>query len=119
MEYSTCVNRAVAPTTKKMNETTISYSTSVNQLVAMASRLYRAFLDERFFTTKEALALTHNKNTCMNTLSQLVKSRQVVKVRRGLYEVVPLEHVGNEKPAADKSLLARKIIQVSLGDCSS
>lgn len=75
----------------------------------MASKLYRAFLDGRFFTTKDALVLTPNKNTCMNTLSQLVKSRHIVRVRRGLYEIVPLEHVGNEKPAADKFLLARKI----------
>jgi predicted transcriptional regulator of viral defense system len=75
----------------------------------MASRLYRAFLNDRFFTTKEALALIPNKHTCMNTLRQLVKSRHIVNVRRGLYEVVPLEQVGKEKPAADKFLLARKV----------
>lgn len=75
----------------------------------MASRLYRAFLNDRFFTTKEALALIPNKHTCMNTLRQLMKSRHIVKVRRGLYEVVPLEQVDEGKPAADKFLLARKV----------
>lgn len=75
----------------------------------MASRLYRVFLNDRFFTTKEALALIPNRHTCMNTLKQLMKSRHIVKVRRGLYEVVPLEQVGKEKPAADKFLLARKV----------
>jgi predicted transcriptional regulator of viral defense system len=78
-------------------------------MVAMASKLYRAFLKDRFFTTKEALALIPNKDTCMNTLKQLIKSKHVVKVRRGLYEIVPPEHVGGEKPAPEKFLLARKV----------
>jgi predicted transcriptional regulator of viral defense system len=75
----------------------------------MTSRLYRAFLNERFFTAEEAHALIPNKHTCMSTLRQLMKSRHIVKVRRGLYEVVPMEQVGKEKAAADKFLLARKI----------
>jgi predicted transcriptional regulator of viral defense system len=75
----------------------------------MTSRLYRAFLSDRFFTTSEALVLIPNKATCMNTLKQLLSSKQVVRVRRGLYEVVPLEHIDGQKPAADKFLLARKI----------
>jgi predicted transcriptional regulator of viral defense system len=78
-------------------------------MVAMASKLYRAFLRDRSFTTMEALALIPNRDTCMNTLKQLMKSKQVVKVRRGLYEIVPPEQVGGEKPAADKFLLARKV----------
>jgi predicted transcriptional regulator of viral defense system len=78
-------------------------------MVAMTSKLYRAFLKDRFLTTKEALALIPNKDTCMNTLKQLMKSKHVVKVRRGLYEIVPIEQVGSEKPAADKFLLARKV----------
>jgi len=78
-------------------------------MVVMTSRLYRAFLNDRFFTTKEALALIPNKHTCMNTLKQLMRSRHIVKVRRGLYEVVPLEQLGKEKAAADKFLLARKV----------
>jgi predicted transcriptional regulator of viral defense system len=75
----------------------------------MTSKLYRAFLSDRFFTTAEALVLIPNKATCMNTLKQLVSSRQVVRVRKGLYEVVPQEHIDDQKPAADKFLLARKI----------
>jgi predicted transcriptional regulator of viral defense system len=75
----------------------------------MTSKLYRAFLGDRFFTTKEALVLIPNKATCMNTLKQLLSSRQVVRVRKGLYEVVPPEHIDGQKPAADKFLLARKI----------
>jgi predicted transcriptional regulator of viral defense system len=78
-------------------------------MVAMASKLYRAFLKDRFFTTKEALALIPNKDTCMNILKQLIKSKHLVKVRRGLYEVVPPEQVGSKKPAAEKFLLACKI----------
>ena len=75
----------------------------------MTSRLYRAFLNDRFFTTKEALAFIPNKDTCMNTLKQLLNSGQIVRVRKGLYEVIPLEQVGGRKPAADKFLLARKV----------
>jgi len=75
----------------------------------MTSKLYRAFLSDRFFTTREALALIPNKDTCMNSLKQLLNSGQTAKVRRGLYEVVPLEQVGSQKPAADKFLLARKV----------
>lgn len=78
-------------------------------MVVMASKLYRAFVKDRFFTTKEALALIPNKDTCMNTLKQLMKSKHVVKVRRGLYEIVPPEQVGSQKPAAEKFLLARKV----------
>jgi predicted transcriptional regulator of viral defense system len=75
----------------------------------MASKLYRIFLNDRFFTTKEALVLIPNIATCMNTLKQLLHSKQVVRVRKGLYELVPPERVGNHKPAAEKFLLARKI----------
>jgi len=78
-------------------------------MVVMTSKLYRAFLSDRFFTTTEALVLIPNKATCMNTLKQLVSSRQVVRVRKGLYEIVPQEHMDDQKPAADKFLLARKI----------
>lgn len=75
----------------------------------MVSKLYQSFLDDRFFTTKEALALIPNKDTCMNTLKHLLGSKQIVKVRKGLYEVIPTEQVGKEKPMAEKFLLARKV----------
>jgi len=75
----------------------------------MASKLYRAFLNDRFFTTKESLVLIPNKATCMNTLKQLLSSKQVVRVRKGIYEVIPPEHIDSQKPAAEKFLLARKI----------
>lgn len=75
----------------------------------MVSKLYQAFLNDRFFTTKEALVLIPNNRTCKNTLRQLLDSKQIVKVRKGLYEVIPQEQVGKEKPAAEKFLLARKV----------
>lgn len=75
----------------------------------MVSKLYRAFLNDRFFTTKEALTLIPNKDTCMNMLKQLLNSKQIAKVRKGLYEIIPPEQVGREKPAGDKFLLARKV----------
>lgn len=76
----------------------------------MISKLYRAFLREGFFTTKEALGIIPNENTCMHTLRRLLKTKQIAKVRKGVYEIIPLEHVGDGKPAADKFLLARKIV---------
>lgn len=32
-------------------------------------------------------------------------------MRRGLYEIMPIEHIGKQKPVADKFLLARKIVE--------
>lgn len=75
----------------------------------MVSKLYQTFLNDRFFITKEALALIPNSHTCKNMLRQLLDSEQIVKVRKGLYEVIPPEHVGKEKPAAEKFLLGRKV----------
>lgn len=76
----------------------------------MISKLYRAFLSDGFFTLEEALTIIPNNSTCMNTIEHLLQTKQIVKVRRGLYEIIPLEHVGKSKPVADKLLLARKIV---------
>ncbi|MHB2037397.1 MAG: type IV toxin-antitoxin system AbiEi family antitoxin domain-containing protein [Nitrososphaerales archaeon] len=75
----------------------------------MPSKLIRAFLNDRFFTTREASKFVRNENTRKSMLKQLMNSGQIVHVRKGLYEVVPLEQVGKKKPAADKFLLARKV----------
>jgi predicted transcriptional regulator of viral defense system len=77
----------------------------------MSSKLYRAFLSDGFFTTKEARSIMPNKFTCMHTLEHLLETGQITKVRRGLYEIIPLENVGKSKPVADKFLLGRKIVQ--------
>jgi predicted transcriptional regulator of viral defense system len=77
----------------------------------MSSKLYRAFLSDGFFTTREALSIMPNKFTCMHTLEHLLETGQIAKVRRGLYEIIPLEHVGKSKPVADKFLLGRKIVR--------
>jgi predicted transcriptional regulator of viral defense system len=76
----------------------------------MISKLYRAFMNDGFFTSEEALSIIPNKFTCKNTIEHLLEARQIVKVRRGLYEIVPLEQINRPKAAADKLLLARKIV---------
>jgi predicted transcriptional regulator of viral defense system len=76
----------------------------------MISKLYRAFLNDGFFTSEEALSIIPNRFTCMNTIEHLLEARQIVKVRRGLYEIIPLEQISKPKAAADKLLLARKIV---------
>ncbi len=75
----------------------------------MVSKLYQAFLNDRFFTTREASTLLPNISTRKNTLRQLLDSNQIVKVRQGIYEIVPLEQIGQQKPVADKFLLGRKL----------
>jgi predicted transcriptional regulator of viral defense system len=77
----------------------------------MNSKLYRAFLTDGFFTTKEARSIMPNKFTCMHTLQHLLETKQIAKVRRGLYEIIPTENIGKQKPVADKFLLARKIVE--------
>jgi len=47
----------------------------------------------------------------MHTLEHLRETGRIAKVRRGLYEIIPLEHIGKSKPAADKFLLGRKIVR--------
>jgi predicted transcriptional regulator of viral defense system len=76
----------------------------------LISKLYRAFLDDGFFTSEEALSIIPNRFTCMNTIEHLLETRQIVKVRRGLYELIPLEQISKPKAATDKFLLARKIV---------
>ena len=76
----------------------------------MISKLYRAFLNDGFLTSEEALAIIPNRFTCMNTIEHLLAAGQIVKVRRGLYEIIPLEQISKPKAAADKFLLARKIV---------
>jgi predicted transcriptional regulator of viral defense system len=76
----------------------------------LTSKLYRAFLNDGFFTTEEARSILPNKFTCQNTIEHLLAAGQIVKVRRGLYEIIPLELVGKPKAIADKFLLARKIV---------
>lgn len=76
----------------------------------MISKLYRAFLNDGFFTSEEALSIIPNRFTCMNTIEHLLEARQIVKVRRGLYEIIPLEQISKTRAAADKLLLARKIV---------
>lgn len=76
----------------------------------MTSKLVREFLNDRFFTTREASEFFRNQSTRKSTLKRLSKSGQIVHVRKGLYEVVPLEQIGKKKPVADKFLLARKVI---------
>jgi predicted transcriptional regulator of viral defense system len=75
----------------------------------MPSKLVREFLNDRFFTTREASKFVRNESTRKSMLKQLMNSGQIVHVRKGLYEVVPLEQVGKEKSVADKFLLARKV----------
>jgi len=75
----------------------------------LVSKLYQAFLNDRFFTTREASTLLPNISTRKNTLRQLLDSNQIVKVRQGIYEIVPLEQIGQQKPVADKFLLGRKL----------
>jgi predicted transcriptional regulator of viral defense system len=75
----------------------------------MVSKLYRAFLDDRFFTTQEALGLFPSKDVCMHTVKHLLNTRQIAKVRKGLYEIIPPGPVGKEKPSSEKFLLARKV----------
>jgi len=77
----------------------------------MSSKLYRAFQSDGFFTTSEALSIMPNKFTCMHTLEHLRETGRIAKVRRGLYEIIPLEHIGKSKPVADKFLLGRKIVR--------
>ena len=52
-----------------------------------------------------------NKSTCMHTLQHLLETNQIAKVRRGLYEIIPTERIGKQKPVADKFLLGRKIVE--------
>jgi len=71
--------------------------------------LYQKLIKESFFTFDDALKLVKNKNLTKIKLLRLVKRGYVKRVRRGLYQIIPIEFRGKEPPF-DKFLLGRKLV---------
>ncbi len=75
----------------------------------MLPKLYKEFVNEGFFTPEEAAAIVKNRDTLKTMIKQLINSGYICRIRRGLYETIPLGYSKEKKPLADKFLLARKI----------
>lgn len=75
----------------------------------MLPRLYKEFVNEGFFTLEEASAVVQNRDTLKTMMKQLITSGYVCRIRRGLYEIIPIGYNKKTKPLADKFLLASKV----------
>lgn len=72
--------------------------------------LYKQLLDESFFTFEEALKLVGDRHLTKVKLYRLAKEGYIRPVKRGLYQIIPIQYLGKEPPF-DKFLLGRKLTQ--------
>lgn len=72
--------------------------------------LYRQLLGESFFTFEDALKLVGGRHLTKVKLYRLAKEGYIRPVKRGLYQIVPIQYLDKEPPF-DKFLLGRKLSQ--------
>ncbi len=72
--------------------------------------LYGKLLGESFFTFEEALKVVGDRHLAKVKLYRLAKEGYIRKVKRRLYQIVPVQYLGREPPF-DKFLLGTKLIQ--------
>lgn len=74
-------------------------------------KLYSYFSDKDLFTFSEAKDVDKNSKLTKERLQQMRQHGYIIRVRRGLYRVVPIKYIGREKlPRVDKILLASKVV---------
>ncbi|MGV8150665.1 MAG: type IV toxin-antitoxin system AbiEi family antitoxin domain-containing protein [Candidatus Woesearchaeota archaeon] len=54
--------------------------------------IYQKFYIQKIFTLNEASKIIKNKQVCKNTLTRLVQSNQLKRLRNNLYNIVPLDN---------------------------
>jgi len=70
--------------------------------------LYQQLLGESFFTFEDARKLVGDRHLTKVKLYRLAKKGYIKPVKRGLYQLVPIQRLGREVPF-DKFLLGRKL----------
>ncbi|MGQ9718702.1 MAG: type IV toxin-antitoxin system AbiEi family antitoxin domain-containing protein [Nitrososphaerales archaeon] len=72
--------------------------------------LYQQLSGESFFTFEDALKLVGDRHLAKVKIYRLANEGYVRPVKRGLYQLIPVQYLGKEAPF-DKFLLGRKLTQ--------
>lgn len=73
--------------------------------------LYRKLVGEEFFTFDDAATVIGDRNTTKTNLQRLVRRGYIKPIRRGLYQLVSPEYLGEKRQQPfDKFLLGRNLV---------
>ncbi|MEM4711157.1 MAG: hypothetical protein QXL18_04365 [Candidatus Woesearchaeota archaeon] len=70
------------------------------------NKLYQKLYAQKLFTYHEANKVIKNKQVCKNTLNRLIKKGYIKRIRKNIYQIVPLD---NKEFQADEIHIATKI----------
>jgi predicted transcriptional regulator of viral defense system len=70
------------------------------------NKIYSTFYGQRVFTLAEARKLYRSVQVTKNTLQRLIKRKQIRKIKRGIYHIIPFE---SELYTPDSLLIASKL----------